>query len=184
MPSLVEIVSIAPTVHLDLRYATTNNIAKRVLYPKAKAYMIPDAAESLQRVQQSLTSHNLSLVVWDAYRPLSVSRALWRATPESQKHYVADPNIGSNHNRGCAADLTLLDMQSGQQVDMPSSFDDFSERASPDFDDTDKQRAGYRDLLKGLMEANGFIVNKHEWWHYDWQQWTDYPILDIPIEEL
>lgn len=184
MSQLVEIIKIIPSIQLDLRYSTTDNITKRVLYPNAKAYIIPDAAASLNNIQQLLVGYGLGLVIWDAYRPLSVSRELWLATPKSQKKFVANPDTGSMHNRGCAIDVTLIDTVSEKQIEMPSGFDDFSERAAPTFIDTDSKRTFYRNLLKSLMEANGFNVNKYEWWHYDWKNWADYPVLDIPIDKL
>ncbi|MDB5167270.1 MAG: D-alanyl-D-alanine dipeptidase [Candidatus Saccharibacteria bacterium] len=184
MDSLVQITDIIPSAKLDLRYATTNNITGRVLYPEAKAFLVPDAAMALKKVHMDLGSRGLGIMVWDAYRPLSVTHALYNATPESQKHYVADPEEGSRHNRGTTIDQTLFNLASGQPLKMPTDFDDFSEHASPNFDEPDQERRRNRDLLIGQMEKHGFIVNEHEWWHYDWHEWADYPVLDTPIEEL
>jgi len=184
MDSLVQITDVIPTVKLDLRYAATNNITGRVLYPDARAFLIPEAAIALKKVHTDLGRRGLGIMVWDAYRPHSVTRALWDATPESQKHYVADPEEGSRHNRGTTIDQTLFNLATGQPLNMPTDFDDFSERASPDFEELDSERRDNRDLLCDQMEAHGFIVNAHEWWHYDWHEWANYPILDIPIEEL
>jgi len=184
MGSLVEISKFIPGVQLDLRYGTTNNITGRVLYPEARAFLAPDPAMALKKVHMNLGRHGLGIRIWDAYRPQSVSFALWDATPESQKHYVADPYEGSRHNRATTVDETLFNLATGQPLNMPTDFDDFSERASPDFDEPDEEKRNNRDLLREEMEAHGFIVNEHEWWHYDWHEWADYPILDIPIEEL
>ncbi|TAL14240.1 D-alanyl-D-alanine dipeptidase [Patescibacteria group bacterium] len=184
MSSLIEISSLIPDVRLDLRYGTTNNITGRVLYPETRAFLVPDAATALKKVQTDLGSRGLGIMVWDAYRPLSVTHELWNATPESQKHYVADPEEGSRHNRGTTVDQTLFNLATGQLLNMPTDFDDFTDRASPDFDEPDEERRSNRDLLRDRMEAHGFIVNEHEWWHYDWHRWADYPILDTPLEEL
>jgi D-alanyl-D-alanine dipeptidase len=184
MHSLIQLIDFIPDITLDLRYATTNNITGRVLYPDAKAYVQRDVAEALRAVQTELSKHDLGLAVWDAYRPQAVSHALWEVTPESEKHYVADPTIGSVHNRGCAVDVTLVRLATGQQVSMPSGFDDFSERAWPSYDDAPKDALASRDLLRVVMENHGFIVNPHEWWHFDWHDWQNYPVLDTPIEAL
>jgi D-alanyl-D-alanine dipeptidase len=184
MDSLVQITDVIPSVQLDLRYATTNNITGRILYPEARAFLVPDAVAALVRVQTELATRGFGLMVWDAYRPLSVSHALWNTTPEDQKQYVADPKKGSDHNKGAAGDVTLFDIASGQQVQMPTDFDDFSEHASPDFNEPDAERHKNRDLLRTAMESHGYIVNEHEWWHFRWHESARYPVLDTPIEEL
>lgn len=184
MHSLVQLIDFIPDLALDLRYATTNNITGRVLYHVAKAYVQRDVAEALRVVQAELSEHGLGLAVWDAYRPQSVSHALWEVTPEAEKHYVADPKIGSVHNRGCAVDVTLIDLVTRRQVSMPSGFDDFSEHAWPTYQDAPAEAREMRDLLIKTMHDHGFTVNPHEWWHFDWNDWANYPVLDTPIEAL
>ena len=184
MHSLVQIQDIVPNIALDLRYATTHNITGRVLYPLARAYVLREVADGLAKVQDELAASGLGLKVWDAYRPLSVSLALWEVTLEAEKKYVADPSLGSVHNRGCAVDVTLIDLATGQEVSMPSAFDDFSERAWPSYKDAPRHNLDMRDLLIKTMENHGFTVNPHEWWHFDWNDWAKYPVLDTPIEAL
>ncbi len=184
MEKLIEITDIIPDVKLDLRYATPNNITGRILYPDARAFLVPDAVMALREVHQELGTIGLGLVIFDAYRPLSVSKALWDATPQSQKQYVANPSEGSRHNRGTTVDQTMFNLKTGELVNMPTDFDDFSKRAWPDFDEPDDEKRKNRDLLISKMHEHGFIVNKVEWWHFDWHEWEKYPVLDIPIEKL
>lgn len=184
MHDLTEIIQTIPSAHLDLRYATTNNITGRALYNTAKAYLVHDACQALLAAADDLASQGFELVIWDAYRPLSVSKVLWSSTPSSQKDYVANPSSGSIHNRGCAVDMTLYDVAAGTYVNMPSNFDDFSERAWPEFTDVDMPQHAHRDLLRQTMEQHGFAVDEYEWWHFDWHEWQKYPVLDIPIEAL
>lgn len=184
MHSLVEISKVIPDVQLDLRYGTTNNITGRVLYPEARAFLVPDAVEALRKVHKDLGRRGLGIRVFDAYRPLSVTRALYNATPESQKGYVANPEEGSTHNRAVAPDQTLFNLATGQPLKMPTDFDDFSEHAWHDFNEPDEERRDNRDLLIDTMDKHGFIVHKLEWWHFDWHEWDQYPVLDTPIEEL
>jgi D-alanyl-D-alanine dipeptidase len=184
MSSLVEISEIVPDVRLDLRYGTTNNITGRILYPEPRAFLLADVARALVKVQADLESDDLGLVIWDAYRPRSVSQALWEVTPEEQKRYVADPTIGSDHNKGAAVDSSLYNLRSGEPVDMPTDFDDFSESAWPNFEEPDEKRRTNRDLLIARMATHGLLVYEHEWWHFRWHESDKYPVLDTPIEAL
>ncbi|MFN2427442.1 MAG: M15 family metallopeptidase, partial [Candidatus Binatia bacterium] len=179
---LVELAPSAPALRLDLRYATTNNFTGRVVYPAARAFLQRPAAEALRRVSERARSKGLGLLVLDAYRPWSVTRMFWDSFP-THRAYLADPLEGSRHNRGCAVDLTLFEIDGGNEVKMPSGYDDFSERAHPHYaGGTAAQRAS-RDLLRELMEAEGFTVYENEWWHFDYQGWREYPVLDVAFED-
>lgn len=184
MDSLVLIKEYIPNIQIDLRYGTTDNITGHILYPEARAYLNRDAVIALAKVQAILSKSHLSLKIWDAYRPLEVSKKLWEATPKSEKQYVADPCQGSVHNRGCAVDLTLYDTRTQRDIVMPSGFDDFSERAWPEFKDAPKEQLKERDLLHSLMESHGFVIEPDEWWHFNWHDWEKYSVLDTPIEAL
>jgi kynurenine formamidase len=139
-------------------------------------------AEALVRVHQALAGDGYGIVVYDAYRPWRVTKALWDATPAERREFVADPAHGSRHNRGAAVDVTLFERASGEAVAMPSGYDDFSERAYPTYSGGDAAARGRRDRLRAAMEREGFFVYPSEWWHFDYKDWADYPILDVPLE--
>ena len=126
---LIDIQTIAPDIILDMRYATSNNFLKAPVYPVARCLLRAPVAEALKRVQADLITQGLGLKLFDCYRPLSVQRAMWKILPDS--NYVANPAKGSRHNRGAAVDLTLVDAM-GKELEMPTGFDDFSEKAFPD----------------------------------------------------
>jgi D-alanyl-D-alanine dipeptidase len=180
---LVELVKLDPELKLDIRYAGTNNFMHRQMYPEARAFLQRPAAEALVRAQQSLKAKGYGLLIFDGYRPWSVTKAFWDAATSEQRRieFVANPKNGSRHNRGCAVDLTLFDLASGKPVPMPSGYDEFSERAYPNYSGgTAKERAN-RDLLRREMEAQGFTVYKAEWWHFDYNDWRHYRIQNIPF---
>jgi len=123
-------------------------------------------------------------MIFDGYRPWAVTKLFWEVVPEDKRKFVADPAKGSKHNRGCAVDLSIYDLKTGKLVAMPSDFDEFTERASPAYKGgTEKERAN-RDLLRSLMEAEGFTVNPNEWWHFDYKDWEKYAIYDIAFSEI
>jgi len=183
-PDLVELVTLDPTIHLDVRYATSNNFVGRPLYRQARAFLQRPAAEALVRAHQGLRAKGYGLVVFDGYRPWSVTKIFWEVTPEDKHEFVADPRKGSRHNRGCAVDLSLYDLASGREVEMPSGYDEMTERAYPDYAGASVEARARRELLRAAMEAEGFTVYSSEWWHYDYQDWARYPVLDVPFEAL
>ncbi len=136
------------------------------------------------RAHQALAELGYGLLIHDAYRPWYVTRMFWDATPEKYKHFVADPSQGSRHNRGCAVDLTLYELESGQPVAMVCGYDEFSPRAYPDYPGGTARQRWHRRLLRQAMEAAGFTVYEHEWWHFDFRDWRSYPILDQSLAEL
>ena len=179
---LVDVGELEPTIRLDIRYATADNVTGRALYRKARALLQRPVAEALVRVHRALASEGLGIVVYDAYRPWRVTKALWDATPAERREFVADPARGSRHNRGAAVDVTLFERSSGEAVVMPSGYDDFSERAYPTYAGGDSVARERRDRLRAAMEREGFFVYPSEWWHFDYKDWADYPILDVPLE--
>lgn len=181
---MVELTTLSQSIKLDIRYATPNNFVGRQVYTEARAFMQRPAAEALIRVHNELEKQGRGLVIFDGYRPWSVTKLFWEVTPEDKRKFVANPEKGSKHNRGCAVDLSIYDQRSGELVAMPSGFDEFTERASPEYaGGTDDERAN-RDLLRRLMEAEGFIVNANEWWHFDYKTWQDYEIYDLSFDEI
>ena len=181
---LVELVKLSKSIKLDIRYATDNNFVGKKVYPEARAFLQRPAAEAVVRVHKKLKEQGLGLVIFDGYRPWAITRLFWEVTPEEKRKFVANPETGSKHNRGCAVDLSIYDRKSGRPVDMPSGFDEFTERASPNYTGGTETERANRDLLRRLMEAEGFTVNPNEWWHFDFQNWQDYAIYDIPFSEI
>jgi len=183
-PDLVELVTLDPTIKLDVRYATTNDFLGTPVYTQARAFLQRPAAEALVRANHELKALGFGLIIHDGYRPWYVTKIFWDATPDDKKIFVANPQEGSKHNRGCAVDLSLYDLKTGLEVAMPSGYDEMSERAYADYPGgTDEERAR-RALLKQAMEKQGFAVIPKEWWHFDYKDWKQYPILNVKFEDL
>jgi zinc D-Ala-D-Ala dipeptidase len=181
---LIEIEPETAGIHLDLRYATENNFTGRTLYNKAHAFLQDIAVQALMRARDGAIKEGYGLTIFDAYRPWRVTKQLWDATPRSQRDYVANPKRGSRHNRGCAVDLSLHALETGALVKMPSAFDDFSQRAHRDFMGASAEAIANRERLARYMEAQGFIGMSNEWWHFDYRDWREFPVLDLPFEDL
>lgn len=181
---LVELVKLDSSIHLDIRYATNNNFVGQPVYQEARAFLQRPAAEALVKVNQDLKISGYGLLVFDAYRPWSVTKKFWQITPKEKKQYVASPKQGSRHNRGCAIDLSLYELSSGKPVPMPSEFDDFSERSHAFNTGLPTQITKMRDLLRNSMEQHGFLVLDSEWWHFDYKDWKFYRVEDIQFSEI
>lgn len=183
-PELVELVRLDPAIRLEVRYATDNNFVGRPVYAEGRAFLQRPAAQALLRAHRALRAKGYGLLIFDGYRPWSVTKLFWEVTPPDKHQFVADPKEGSRHNRGCAVDLSLYDLKTGREVEMPGAYDEMTERSSIAYPGgTDEQRAR-RDLLRAAMEKQGFKVYEAEWWHYDYKDWKRYPILDVPFAEL
>lgn len=181
---LVELVTLDPTIRLDIRYATKRNFLGEPLYSQPRAFLQRPAAEALVRAHLWLRAQGYGLLVHDGYRPWYVTKMFWDATPPDKHEFVADPAQGSRHNRGCAVDLTLYDLKSGRAVEMPSLYDEMSARAYADYPGgTDEQRR-LRALLRTAMEAQGYTVYPQEWWHFDYRDWQSYAVQNARFEDL
>ena len=183
-PDLVELTSLDNTIHLEVRYATTNNFLGTRFYPQARAFLQRPAAEALVRAHRWLRTQGYGILVHDSYRPWYVTKMFWDATPEDKHIFVADPKDGSRHNRGAAADITLYDLATGKPVDMPSTYDETSDRAFANYPGGTSLERWQRALLRRAMEHEGFTVYHAEWWHFDYKGWSDYPILNIPYTDI
>ncbi|MEO7206775.1 MAG: M15 family metallopeptidase [Steroidobacteraceae bacterium] len=181
---LVDLASVDPTIKFDIRYATSNNFIGFPLYERAAAYLQRPAAEALGRVERALAAQGYGLLIHDAYRPWFVTKMFWDATPESDHVFVADPSEGSRHNRGCAVDLTLYDLKSGNAVEMTGRYDEMSPRSYADYIGGTSRQRWLRELLRGAMEAQGFAVYAEEWWHFDFKDWGDYAIGTSTFTQL
>lgn len=181
---LVELVTLDPTIKLDIRYATTNNFMGKVVYPEARAFLQRPAADALLAAHRELARHGYGLMIHDGYRPWTITKLFWDMTAGSpMQEFVADPKSGSKHNRGCAVDLTLYDLATGQIVQMPGDYDEPTKRSYPDYRGGKPEERGKRDLLRAAMERHGFTVEPNEWWHFNYKDWQSYPILDISFQE-
>jgi D-alanyl-D-alanine dipeptidase len=181
---LIELATVDPTIKLDIRYATSNNFIGFPLYERSAAYLQRPAAEALGRVQRSLASKGYGLMIHDGYRPWFVTKIFWDATPELAHVFVADPSQGSRHNRGCAVDLTLYDLKSGDAVEMTGRYDEMSPRSYADYVGGTSRQRWFRELLRGEMERQGFTVYAEEWWHFDYKDWSDYAIGTATFSQL
>jgi CubicO group peptidase (beta-lactamase class C family)/D-alanyl-D-alanine dipeptidase len=181
---LVELTALDPVIKLDIRYATTNNFMGAVFYPQARAFLQRPTAEALLRAHKNLAHDGYGLLIHDAYRPWYVTKMFWDGTPADKHDFVANPSRGSRHNRGCAVDLTLYDLKTGQPVQMVSGYDEFSERAYPNYQGGASLQRWHRELLRQAMEAQGFRVYEFEWWHFDYKDWRKYPIGNLKFEEI
>jgi D-alanyl-D-alanine dipeptidase len=183
-PELRELVKLDPTIKLDIRYATRNNFLGRPVYKEARAFLQKPAGEALVRAHQTLRAKGYGIVVFDGYRPWSVTKIFWDVTPQDKKIFVADPSQGSRHNRGCAVDLSMYELASGKIVQMPSEYDEMTERAHINYACATPEAKHLREMLRSAMEAEGFAVYEPEWWHYDYKDWKQYPIQNIPFSKI
>tara|TARA_R110000868_G_scaffold37111_14_gene131605 strand:+ start:15888 stop:16565 length:678 start_codon:yes stop_codon:yes gene_type:complete len=181
---LVELVKLDSTIHLDIRYATSNNLAGRPVYEEARVFLQRPAAEALVKVNNELKALGYGLLIFDGYRPWSVTKLFWDITSDENKKFVANPKNGSRHNRGCAIDLTLYHLESGKEVEMTGEYDEMSDRSDINYTGGTEEQRTLRDLLKTTMEENGFTVYEYEWWHYDYQGWEEYRIENIQFSEI
>jgi D-alanyl-D-alanine dipeptidase len=185
LPSqLTELTSLDPTIRLEIRYATSNNLFGTPFYSQARAFLQRPAAEAVVRANASLRPLGYGLLVHDGYRPWYVTKMFWDASPEDKHVFVADPAKGSKHNRGAAVDLTLYELATGQPVDMVSTYDETSPRAYPDYPGGTSRQRWHRALLRRAMEAQGFTVYEAEWWHFDYKDWQRYPIGNVVFEDI
>ena len=181
---LVELVKLDPTIKLDIRYAGSNNFLGKPVYKEARAFLQRPAAEALLAAHQDLARGGYGLMIHDGYRPWAITKLFWDMTTGFQREFVADPKTGSKHNRGCAVDLTMYDLATGRVVEMPGGYDEMTPRSYPDYSGGPPEARAKRDLLRKVMESHGFTVESNEWWHFNYKDWTLYPILDIAFSEI
>jgi len=181
---LVELVKLDPSIKLDIRYAGANNFLGKPVYKEPRAFLQRPAAMALWQAHRDLSKSGYGLLIHDGYRPWAITKLFWDMTSGSQREFVADPKTGSKHNRGCAVDLTLYDLKTGAAVDMPSGYDEMTDRAHPDYQGGTAEARARRDLLRQAMERHGFTVEPNEWWHFNYRDWQQYPILDIAFSDI
>lgn len=164
-------------IHLDIRYATSNNFTKTAVYPAARCYLRKAAADGMVKAALLAEKENFSLCLLDCYRPLSVQEKFWALVPDER--YVADPKKGSKHNRGMAVDVAACDAN-GVWLDLPTGFDDFSDNAAANSPAGTETARENRTKLQSVMKEAGFQIFPSEWWHFDFPGWENSAIENIP----
>ncbi|CAN5296795.1 hypothetical protein BH09BAC3_BH09BAC3_18380 [soil metagenome] len=179
---LIDLEKFIPGLILDIRYATTNNFTGQKIYNLAKAYARRPVAEALKRAQADFKKLGVGVKIHDAYRPYSATVKFYEEYHDTT--YVASPYKGSRHNRGCALDMTIVDLKTGNELKMPTEYDSFSKDAWPSTPVKDPEIRKNRALLINVMQKNGFKVNGSEWWHFDFVGWSKFEVMNIDFEEL
>jgi D-alanyl-D-alanine dipeptidase len=180
---IVYLPDIIPGIKLDIRYATANNLMRKPMYKTPAAFLRLPAAQALLAAEQDLKRLGYGLKIYDGYRPYRVTVAFYEAYHDTT--FVASPYTGSRHNRGCAVDLTLIDLKSGKELFMPTPYDAFTKQASATWTDGISTEAiANRKTLQDVMLKHGFVIYPAEWWHFDFAGYQHYPITDITFEDL
>jgi D-alanyl-D-alanine dipeptidase len=179
---LVEIKKAIPNITLDIRYATKNNFMKQVMYKQARAFARKPVVASLKKIQKELNRKGYGLKIFDGYRPYATTVQFYKKA--SDKNFVANPAKGSKHNRGCAVDLTIINLKTGKELAMATPYDSFSAAAAANYKPVSKEVRKNRNFLMSTMKKYGLNVLENEWWHYDFVGWQNYDLMDIPFEKL
>jgi D-alanyl-D-alanine dipeptidase len=173
-----------PEFKLDIKYATPHNFMGRPVYEAARAFLQRSVAESLRSAHHELKRHGYGILVFDGYRPWSVTKLFWEEATPAMREFLAHPETGSTHNRGCAVDCSLFDLKTGQEIRMPSAFDEMNEKAYANYAHGTADETRARNLLIETMHRFDFSVLKNEWWHFNHVHAPKYPILDLNFAEL
>lgn len=179
---LINLESYVPNVVLDIRYATTNNFTGEQIYQVARAYARKQVADALKSAQKEFNDKGVGIKIFDAYRPYAATVKFYEVYKDTT--FVASPYRGSRHNRGCAIDMTLIDLSTGAELQMPTGYDAFVKEARPTAVVKNEIVRKNRALLIEVMSKYGFRVNSAEWWHFDFKGYSKYSVLDISFEQL
>lgn len=180
--NFVNVGIIYPPLLQEVRYSTTANFTGHLLYQFPAVFVHRDVAAALQKVQEELALEGLGLKIYDGYRPISVQARMWEAVPDER--YVSDPSKSKGkHTRGTAVDVTLIDRM-GNELKMPTGYDDFTEKAHRSSRKWSKLERANSDKLEAVMKKHGFLPFAYEWWHFDYVGWENYPPVDISFEDL
>jgi zinc D-Ala-D-Ala dipeptidase len=179
---LIDLATFIPHVVLDIRYATANNFTNEVIYKSARAFARKPVAEALKKAQEEFNRQGIGIKIFDAYRPYAATVKFYEVYHDTT--FVASPYRGSRHNRGCAIDMTLIDLKTGKELKMPTGYDAFVKEARPTFPLKEGEVKKNRELLINTMSKYGFKVTSSEWWHYDFKGYNKFEVMDIAFEEL
>lgn len=175
----VDIEQMDDSLIIDMKYATDDNFVGKASYPVRKCVLQYETAKKLVAANKEFKEYGYKIKVFDAYRPLSVQKIMWGFMPNED--FVANPAKGSVHNRGCAVDITLVNSE-GNEVEMPSPFDDFSEKAHIKYMGASPEAIKNREFMAGIMVKHGFLRMESEWWHFNDENYKQYPVCDTPLE--
>lgn len=179
---MVNVASYIPGITFDIRYATRNNFTRQVLYRNPLVLLRRPAALALKAVQEDIKSRGYGLKIFDCYRPYRVTEKMWEIVPDDR--YAADPKKGSGHNRGVAVDLTIIELKTGEEIPMPTAYDDFTENAHYSAIPANPKARVNRAFLREIMEKHGFVALETEWWHFYLPDFEKYPLMDVTFEQL
>ncbi len=168
----------------DIRYARTDNFMGRVVYPTPGAFLLKHVGQDLYKVHEALKPHGFGILFFDGYRPWSVTKLFWDESNTHDRQFLANPENGSSHNRGCAVDLSMFYLDSGRPAEMPSDFDEMNEKAYATYPGGAALERQNRDLLKAKMNEFGFEGIQHEWWHFNHTTHENWPVMNFSFEEI
>ena len=171
--ALVRVLRFIPTARQYLPYATPDNFTGQTIYDFTDAYLRYGTVKRLKGVCDELAQQGIGILIWDGFRPVSAQNRLWEICPDIT--YVSPPNTGYRaHCRGSAVDVTLVDLETGVELKMPTGFDDFTGMADRDYSDCPADAAANAVLLEETMKKYGFQPYVAEWWHFS--DPDEYPI--------
>jgi D-alanyl-D-alanine dipeptidase len=168
----------------DVRYARADNFMKKAVYTQPRAFLLKHVAEDLLNVHLALKPHGYGLLIFDGYRPWTVTKLFWDESDDHNRQFLANPESGSSHNRGCAVDLSMYSLKTGEPVVMPSDFDEMNEKAYTHYTGGAAEERRLRDLLQKTMLENGFTGIKNEWWHFNHISNAQWPVMNFTFEEI
>ena len=176
---LVDLAQTVPGLKFDLRYAQADNCFGQALTDDQRAFLDADAAQALAQAQQYLKPYGYGILVWEAYRPWSVSKLAYDALPADKKSMLPAPDIGFSHNTGHSIDVSLYLLATGENAGMISGFDEPSVRQYASFAGGTTLERYRRDLLRSVMQMAGFTASETEWWHFDYGDIKGFAHLNV-----
>ena len=168
----------------DVRYARTDNFLGQAVYAMPEAFLLVHVMMDLLKVHADLNQLGFGLLIFDGYRPWSVTKIFWDSSSPHDRQFLADPDKGSVHNRACAIDLSLYDLETKKAVLMPSDFDEMNEKSAIDYQGGEASARVFRDLLRSSMEKHGFRGIQNEWWHFNHKTLDQWPVMNFTFEEI
>lgn len=182
---LVRLLDLDKDFIIDLKYATINNFTKEKIYSSDECYIHKNTAALLIRAKNIFLRDGYKVKVWDAYRQISAQARFWSILPDN--NFVARPpdmakikEFKTNHMNGLCVDITLTNLK-GDELHMPSKFDDFSSRSSLSCKDISKEERKNAEYMKKIMESVGFTAYEGEWWHFYDKTIPPVPYMDFEL---